>query len=78
MLTPEGQVFAEVADEAERSMIAEYWNAVGRYIDTGDGSAVRAYEGREVAGLTLETDLDAIDDAGRAGDLAFEDIYEGP
>ena len=58
------------------SLIGEHWSAVGHYLATGDDSRLRRLEGRRVAGITLLTDPDAIEEWERRGELAIEDVYD--
>ena len=69
--------FIEVPDERDRSTIGSYWNAIKRYVYTGDDTELFPFEGEAIEGYPLETDRDAIDEAARRGEVAFEDIYEG-
>lgn len=67
----------EVAVRGSRaaSLVGEHWSAIGHYLETGDESRLRRLEGKRVAGITLETDPDAIDRWERRGELQVEDIY---
>lgn len=65
----------EVYDEAERADVGSHWNAVRRYLGTGDTSDISEFSGASVAGIRLETDPDVIDDVEAAGDLDIEHIY---
>lgn len=76
ILTSEGIVDADVSEEGEASSLGGYWSAIGRYLNTGDSSRIDAFSGLKVAGKTLLTDLDAIDEEARRGELDFDDIYE--
>ncbi len=81
ILTPDGQVWAEVEDWEERSVLASYWNAVHAYRDDyGDRDMqlhrLDEFEGMTVAGYPLETRPFEIEYMAARGDLDFEDIYE--
>ena len=78
VLTPDGLLFQEVPDSSDRSRLGAYWSAVGRFLETGDSSRIHEFEGVSIGGHELLTDVDAIEDAGWAGELSFEDIYEQP
>ena len=72
-----GPVTVAVRGSRQASVIGAYWNAVNRYVAHGDPQPLRRFTGVVVAGVELETDLDVIDGLARAGELEFEDIYEG-
>jgi hypothetical protein len=76
ILSRDGVQFAEV-DDIEASMLGAYWNAVRKFLYTGDDDALGEFEDEEVARIRLETDPDWIEYWARRGDLEFEDIYEG-
>jgi hypothetical protein len=75
VLMTTGVEFLEVTDPTERSTVGQHWNAVRTYLNTGDDSRLRQFEGETVA-VRLETDLDTIDELARRGELDFPDIYE--
>jgi hypothetical protein len=67
-------------DSREASKAAEYWNAVHRYLATGDASAVRQFDAKQITDangskIRLVTDLKELDRQGNAGNLSFESIY---
>ncbi len=69
-----------VRDSREASQIAEYANAVQRYLQTGDASALRKFRRKRITDATgarvpLLTDLDVLDRLGSAGVLSFESLY---
>lgn len=79
-LTPEGRQQVGVTDTREASILGDYWNAVDRYRDTGDASALKHFDGKHVIDadgkrVPLITDLKEIDRQGSAGNLSFETIY---
>ncbi|WP_445185552.1 hypothetical protein ACTXG6_45790 [Pseudonocardia sp. Cha107L01] len=67
---------------SDRSMVGSHWNAVGRYLDTGDAGALQGFEGATVGGydgipvLELETRRDPIDDYALIGVFNVDSIYE--
>jgi hypothetical protein len=79
MTTPAGQVEIDVIDSRTASRIARYNNAVRRYLETGDTSALREFAGKSVqAGkrrYPFITDPAALDRLARAGELSFESLY---
>ena len=76
ILTDEGVIWATPTTDAEASEIGTYWNAVRRYRREGEDDDLSSFQGVQVSGQVLETDLDAIDFWAATGELDFEDIYE--
>jgi hypothetical protein len=66
----------EVRGSRAASRVGEHWDAIGVYLDTGNDSALRALEGKRVAGIWLETDPDAIEEWWNRGELQPDDIYD--
>jgi len=69
-----------VRDSRQASQVAEYGNAVHRYLETGDDSALRKFRRRRIidargAKVPLLTDLNELDRLGSAGVLSFESLY---
>lgn len=67
-------------DSREASLVGRYWDAVRLYLQTGDASALRRFQGKfvqEADGrrFDLITNLDELDRLGSAGVLSFESIY---
>jgi hypothetical protein len=65
----------------QRRVIAQYQNAVKKYVNSGDTSALRRFEGRYVTvdgqRYYFETDRTELDWHARLGNLSgFEDIYK--
>jgi len=59
----------------ERSTAARYWNAIHRYLGTGNSEPLDAFTGHVVAGHELLVDADLIDYYARRGELDFESFY---
>jgi hypothetical protein len=77
VLGPDGVVHeVEVRGSRAASLISAHWAAIGSYLQTGDEAALQALEGKRVAGISLETDPDAIEEWQRRGVLELEDIYD--
>lgn len=72
-----GLVWVAPTSDSDKSEIGSYWNAVKKYLTTGDDSDLASFEGRVIEGYELETDPEAIELWAQRGDLDFEDIYEG-
>lgn len=69
------RVMVDVRGSRVASDIGRYHSAIGRYLNTGDESGLRAMQGVRVQGIELETDPDVIDDLARRGVFEFESIY---
>lgn len=62
------------------TLVGKYWNAVDRYRDTGDASALREFRGKYIIDangkhVRLLTNLRQLDRLGSAGVLSFETLY---
>ena len=69
-----------VIDSRQATLLAEYWNAVQRYLETGDESALTEFREKQITDANGEqfpliTDLDELDRLASAGVLSFESIY---
>ena len=66
-------------DSRTASRIGAHWAAVKHYIDTSDDRPLRRFRGGHIRvakrGYPFITDLDAIDELARRGELSFETIY---
>ena len=70
---------ANVSDSETTAKIGAHWNAVDKFLTTGDSSALSAFrnvsiraEGRRFA---LLTDTTIIETLANAGEVSFEDLY---
>jgi hypothetical protein len=75
LLTTTGVAEVDVPDEAERSLIGAYWNAVQHLLETGDDAPLHAFRKVKIAGHELETNAKTITRWAREGEIDFEDIY---
>ena len=77
--SPDGRVEVAVRDSKVASEVAAYWNAVHRYLTSGDVTGLEGFQGVIIRGIefdvALVTDPETLDRLGRAGDLSFESIY---
>jgi hypothetical protein len=69
-----------VRDSRQTSMVAEYWAAVQKYLETGDASALRKIRRKTITDadgkrVRLIKDLAELDRLGSAGVLSFESLY---
>jgi hypothetical protein len=79
MPTPEGS--REIGVRSRKAtLIAEYWNAVQRYLETGDGSKLQKFSRKSVrdasgAQIPFITDLRLLNRLGSAGVINFTSLY---
>jgi hypothetical protein len=80
MITNDGTQVVDVKNSRDASLIAQHFDAVGHFLDTGDDSRLKPFRGRSVkaGGKSYKflTDLDDLERLGRAGEFSFESIYE--
>jgi hypothetical protein len=72
-------VTIDVTDSRTTSRISSYWNAVGRYIATGDDQALKQFRGKSIRVQKVTyhfvTDTGVLDELARRGQIHFETIY---
>jgi hypothetical protein len=78
--TPEGTREIAVRSSKQVSMLAEYWNALDRYIQTGDAAQLSKFRGKHIrdangVDVPLPTELAVLNRLGSAGVLSFESLY---
>jgi hypothetical protein len=78
--TREGLREIGINDSRQATFLGEYWNAVERYLSTGDASALWEFRGKYIIDanpkrIPLLTDLRELNRLGSAGVLSFESIY---
>jgi hypothetical protein len=76
--TEHGIVLLDTADSRVATEVADFWNAVGRYL-AGDRLALRGYDGRvlRVEGKRYRyPTAEQILEWARRGEVSFESIYE--
>ena len=79
-LSPRGVREIVVRGSREASKLSKYWIAVEQFLETGDDSLLRRFQGATVTdafgqSIPLITDLDRLEHLGSAGVLSFESIY---
>jgi hypothetical protein len=82
VLTPEGRREIALRDSRQASQLGRYWAAVQRYLQTGDDSALREFQGKKITDASrkrhpLITDPNQLNTLGSAGVLSFESLYAG-
>jgi hypothetical protein len=80
ILTRDGPAEITVSDPKSKTELGRHWNAVRLFLDTGDDTEVRRFDGHTIADtkgrrVPLLTDLDELERLGAAGTLSFESIY---
>lgn len=80
-LDPQGVVSVEPASSKEAAKLAHFWNAVDRYLKTGDDRELRRFarmrlRTRQKTSLGFLTDRSQLARLGYAGELRFEDLYQ--
>jgi len=78
--TPDGPREIAVRGSKQVKLLAEYWNALHRYLQTGDATRLKTFEGKQITdangvSIPLSVDLPALNRLGSAGVLSFESIY---
>ena len=76
ILTQGGVEDLELRSAEARSAVGSYWNAVRRYLWTGNTDELERFSRTRIRGRRLLTDPERIDQLARIGELEFEDIYE--
>jgi hypothetical protein len=78
--TPDGKRDIALRGSKQVTLLAKYWNALHRYLQTGDSAPLKKFQGkyiRDANGLDipLSVDLSALNRLGSAGVLSFESLY---
>lgn len=78
--SPKGLVEIAITDSRQASLIGEYWNALHRYLSTGDASQLEKFRKRRVTNasgkrIPLLTDLDELGRQASVGEFRFESLY---
>ena len=78
--TIEGPREIGVRDSRQATVLGAYWNAVHRYLSTGDTSQIVKFEGKRITDadgkrIDLLTTLRELDRLGSAGVMSFESLY---
>lgn len=80
MPSNKGLIEIAVSDSREASLLGEYWNAVDRFLRTGDSSGLQQLRKKRItdAGgkkIRLLTNLEELNRQASAGVLRFESLY---
>jgi hypothetical protein len=76
VLTTRGAQFLTGLTRDQASAVGRHWNAVRRYLDTGQDFQLGEFDDVDIDGETLETGIDAIEYWAIRGEVQFEDIYD--
>ena len=68
-------VEVDVRGSRKASELSRYYSAVRRFVDTGRDDDLRKFQGKKVAGVAYETDLDVIEMMGARSALPSDSIY---
>jgi len=75
-IVTDGQVVkVGVRGSHQAGAVSAHWQAVTRFLETGDQNALAPFRDKSVAGHRLETDPDVLERLALSGPLQFEDIY---
>ncbi len=77
VLTRRGQVDVVVSNSRQRKLLSQYDNALRMFRagEDGAGAALKAFEGKKIAGHALVTDIKLLIELEEAGQLDFEGFY---
>jgi hypothetical protein len=80
ILTPQGPREIVVRGSKQATLLAEHWNALDRYVVTGDSKPLKTFRDKTIkdangVNVSLLTDLPTVDRLASAGVLSFESIY---
>jgi hypothetical protein len=78
--TPDGLAEIATRDSRAATLVAEYWNAVNQFLETGEDADLARFRGVSIVNaqgktVKLLTDLDELERLGSAGVLSFQSIY---
>lgn len=89
VLTSQGVQFMSGLSDSDRSLVGHHWNAVRRYLETGQTDELEALEGAMVGGeefghlpgiplrgVSLDCDPSSIEWHAVRGEVSFESIYD--
>jgi hypothetical protein len=77
---PYGTRDVAVRGSRQATQLAEYWNAVHRYLETGDASRLEKFRGKSIKDadgvlIPLPTDRAELNRLGSSGVISFESLY---
>lgn len=72
---PDGRIDVDVRGSRAASLVGAHFNAVGRYLATGDERVLKPFRSKTVGGIELLTDPNRIELLAARRDLDIDDIY---
>ena len=77
---PEGTREVALRDSVQASLLGQYWDAVQKYLQTGDASRLEKFKRKRIVladrkRIRLITDPEQLGRLGNAGVLSFESLY---
>lgn len=79
-LAPDGIIAVDVEGSDSASRVGRYWNAVHRYLKTGDTRQLKQFRGQRLQSqgqrFPFVTDTELLERLAHAGEVQFEDIYK--
>jgi hypothetical protein len=75
VLSDQGRVDVDVRGSRAASLIGRHFNAISRYLATGDGSMLAPFRGQRVGGVELVSDPNRIEQLAARRELDIDDIY---
>ncbi len=75
VIADRGVVEVGVRGDGKAGLNARHVNAVKHFLATGESGPMTEFRGKRVGGHRLQTDLDALEDLGRRGELDWLDLY---
>ncbi len=76
VLTTGGLVHLQGLDDVEATEVGRHWNAVRRYLETGDDSALAEFQHSFVRWRELATSAALVEWFAVRGEVSFESIYD--
>lgn len=78
--TPNGLAEVALRDSRQASLLGQYWDAVQKYLQTGNASGLKKLKRRQIITadrkrIRLITDPEQLSRLGNAGVLSFESLY---
>ncbi len=76
VLTTGGLVHLRDLDDAEATEVGRHWNAVRRYLETGDDTALAEFQHSFIRGRELAASAALVEWFAVRGEVSFESIYD--
>ncbi len=76
VLTTGGLIHLAGLDDGEATEVGRHWNAVRRYLDYGDDSALAEFQHSSIRGRELASSAALVEWFAVRGEVSFESIYD--